>query len=187
VLESLASGDQCTGVGDESGASSRRPPLKLKPVVKDVPVVPFTQLHDASAAGDAIVLSAILLEREFDANVRACPDRYAPLQLTASSTHSSAGACVVLLLVAGAGPYLEDGKERMALRVAVAEGGRNVFRKERHAMGEESFDWGAAGVGPPLSEDGVRAKKEKLAEKKRRQRANAKARKATKRSEREVE
>lgn len=77
---------------------------------------------------------------------------------------------VRLLLMKGSDPTARDVRDRVPYFVAKNKETRDVFRRCRAELGEDvCWDWHAAGVGAPLTEDAVQAQKMKEREKKRRQ------------------
>jgi flagellar biosynthesis GTPase FlhF len=75
-----------------------------------------------------------------------------------------------------------DGRNRPPYFLATTESARNAFRTVRAKI-PDAWDWDACKVGPPLTDDDLKRKKEKASEKKRRQREKQKERKAAEEAE----
>lgn len=138
-------------------------------------ITPLTPLHLAARSSDLDAMTTLLLEH--DANSLAGPQRQAPLHLAASSPLPSAPQCVSLLLKNGADPRLLDAQGSLPYRLCNPKT-RMAFRTSRAALGEDAWDWKAAGVDDPLTDAVAREKKEREREKKRRQRKSQKEKKA---------
>eukprot|EP00978_Attheya_sp_CCMP212_P032717 scaffold129012_cov57-Attheya_sp.AAC.1 len=102
-----------------------------------------------------------------------------PLHLASVSSSEGVEACVMALLMEGhANPCVVDSHGRPPYFVASTEKVRQaMYRKARDQLGEGAWKWDTgARVGPPLTLDDVALKKQKAAEKKRRQRTRQKER-----------
>eukprot|EP00554_Chaetoceros_debilis_P011454 CAMPEP_0194106132 /NCGR_PEP_ID=MMETSP0150-20130528/6217_1 /TAXON_ID=122233 /ORGANISM="Chaetoceros debilis, Strain MM31A-1" /LENGTH=630 /DNA_ID=CAMNT_0038794203 /DNA_START=127 /DNA_END=2016 /DNA_ORIENTATION=- len=146
---------------------------------------PLTPLHLASRDGHIEELTYLLSSNNLDATIddidaRAGVDNMTSLHYAASARDSALGSkCVFYLLVHGhANPCMLDSRNRLPYFLSSHEQIRNAFRKARSELGEESWDWERAKVGPPLSEQDMAEKKKKAADKKKRQRQRQKERKA---------
>lgn len=84
------------------------------------------------------------------------------------------------LLRGGASPCALDVRGRPAYFLSTDNKTREAFRRYRGRVGEARYDWTASGVGPPLTEEGMRAARAKEKEKKKRA---AQRKKDTKRAE----
>lgn len=169
------------------------------PAEAEVEISPLTPLHQAvvdgeltrlvellnlldeseqqAAAGDSTTEQQLV---EYDVNTTGGPDNQTALHLAASSTHQNAASLLNALLVQGhANPCAIDSRGRVPYFVTASDKLREAFRLARGTLGEDYCSWDDdAKVGPPLSEDDVQLKKQKAAEKKRKQRARQKERKA---------
>jgi hypothetical protein len=146
--------------------------------------MPLGSLHVAARDGD---LTAILehLSNDLDSIVdqRAGADFMTPLHFAAQSAPSvgaaTAASCVCsLLLQCGANPCLRDGRLRLPYYLGTNEKVREAFRQARAILGEDSWDWEDAKVGPALADGDLQLRKEREAEKKRRKKARQKEKKA---------
>jgi len=166
----------------------------------EVELPPLTPLHHAVVDGDLTRLVELLnlldeseqqaatgddgtIEQqpvEYDVNTTGGPDNQTALHLAASSTHQNAPSLLNALLIQGhANPCAIDSRGRPPYFVTASDKLREAFRLARGTLGEDYCSWDDdAKVGPPLSEDDVQLKKQKAAEKKRKQRARQKERKA---------
>jgi hypothetical protein len=143
-------------------------------------IVPFTIIHSAVQDGNVEQLSSLLSVEEYVdyVDVRAGPDLMTPLHIAAASSNPSSNKCIRNLLLEGhANPGILDGRNRPPYFLATTESTRNAFRTVRAKI-PDAWDWDACKVGPPLTEDDLKRKKEKASEKKRRQREKQKERKA---------
>lgn len=118
-----------------------------------------------------------------DIDVRAGPKEMTPLHLVSSykgENMSDAAMCIILLLEYGhANPCIVDLHGRPPYFLAAHEKLRDAFRLARGTLGEEYCAWDQdAKVDPPLTQDLLQQKKDKAADKKRRQRARQKEQKA---------
>jgi hypothetical protein len=154
--------------------------------------VPLTELHHAAKAGDLQAIQAILESEDVsstDVEQLAGEDFMTPLHFAAESTAnvdaSAAADSVYTLLVQGrANPTLVDGRHRVPVFLASNDKVRDAFRMARATLGEDYCDWEKdAKVGPPLTDEDVKARKEKELEKKRQKRARQKEKKATEKAE----
>jgi len=165
----------------------------------EVEIPPLTPLHQAVVDGDLTRLVELLNlldeseqqaatgddnttehQPEYDVNTTGGPDNQTALHLAASSTQQNAASLLNALLVQGhANPCAIDSRGRPPYFVTASDKLREAFRLARGTLGEDYCSWDDdAKVGPPLSEDDVQLKKQKAAEKKRKQRARQKERKA---------
>jgi len=172
------------------------------PTEPEVEIPPLTPLHQAVVEGDLTRLVELLnlldeseqqaaavgdnstIEQqsvmEYDVNTTGGPDNQTALHIAASSTHQNAPFLLNTLLIQGhADPCAIDSRGRPPYFVTASDKLREAFRLARGTLGEDYCSWDDdAKVGPPLSEDDVQLKKQKAAEKKRKQRARQKERKA---------
>lgn len=153
---------------------------------------PLTPLHLASRDGHIEELTHLLSSNSLDATIddidaRAGVDNMTSLHYAASVRDGALGSkCVFYLLVHGhANPCMLDSRNRLPYFLSSNEQIRNAFRKARSELGEDSWDWDRAKVGPPLSEQALVEKKKKSADKKKRQRQRQKERKAREKMEQE--
>jgi hypothetical protein len=166
--------------------------MEIKEKEKLVEIIPLTELHHAAKAGDLQAIKAILESEDVSSTAMgqlAGEDFMSPLHYAAESTAnveaSAAADCVYMLLVQGrANPALVDGRHRVPVFLASHDKVRDAFRMARATLGEDYCDWEKdAKVGPPLSDEDVKARKEKELEKKRQKRARQKEKKATEKAE----
>lgn len=147
---------------------------------KNIDIIPFTVIHSAVEDGNVDQLSSLLSKEEYVdcVDVRAGPDLMTPLHIAAASSHPSSAKCIRLLLLEGhANPGILDGRNRPPYFLAVTEISRNAFRTARARI-PDAWDWDSCKIGPALTEEDLKRKKEKSAAKKRRQREKQKLRKA---------
>ena len=166
----------------------------------DVEVPPLTPLHQAVVDGDLTRLVELLnlldeseqqddngedsteeqQSAEYDVNTTGGPDNQTALHLAASSSHQNAPTLLSALLIQGhVNPCAIDSRGRPPYFVTASDKLREAFRLARGTLGEDYCSWDDdAKVGPPLSQNDVQLKKQKAAEKKRKQRARQKERKA---------
>lgn len=157
---------------------------------------PLTPLHEAAKDGNIEELTFLLSSANgthVDIDTTAGPKLMTPLHYAAMSSSSSsydisvdhaiAAKCVLILLTQGhANPCIPDAHHRPPYFLATNDTVRNAFRLARSELGEEMWSWTeGAKVGPALTNDGLRDKREKEAEKKRKQRIRQKERKALER------
>jgi len=143
---------------------------------------PLTALHQAAIDGNVELLTAVLSScngNHDDIDTVAGPKLMTPLHYAAESSSPNAAKCVSLLLIQGkANPSMLDSHDRPPCYLASNDSVRNAFRLARSELGEEMWNWSeGAKVGAPLTNDDIKNKREKAAEKKRRQRMRQKERK----------
>jgi Bacteroidetes VLRF1 release factor/Ankyrin repeats (many copies) len=90
---------------------------------------------------------------------------HSPTLLHLAASTNSQALVTALLLKAGADPTITNGDGRTAYDIAGDAKTRDVFRVARHQLGEKSFDWSAAHVPSPLTQEEVdaRSQREKAA------------------------
>jgi hypothetical protein len=168
---------------EKSNNATHESSSSLSPVPKKESI-PLTPLHEAASVADFDRLME-LLKSETGAgdhtdlvDMRAGEMESTPLHLASMSSSEGAEACVMALLMEGhANPCVVDSHGRPPYFVASTEKVRQAYRKARDQLGEGAWEWDTgARVGPPLTLDDVALKKQKAAEKKRRQRARQKER-----------
>ena len=171
------------------------------------PPPPYTPLHDAVMDGDLARLielldflntkveSAALPDTDtvdkttssffnyaYDVNTVAGPDLRTPLHMASmlSTNADAAPGLVTTLLINGhADPTIVDKHGLPPYRTALTDGTREAYRLARGVLGEDSWAWDDdAKVPSALTSDDIKAKKDKAAEKKRRQRTRQKEVKA---------
>ncbi len=168
----------------------------VETVIEDYQGEPLTALHLAAKDGNIDLLTALIAERNGnhdDIDSTAGPKLMTPLHYAAESSssssssssnsnvdHATAAKCIQILLVQGhANPCMLDSHNRPPSYLATNDIVRNAFRLARAELGEDLWNWTeGAKVGPPLTNDDLKVKREKAAEKKRRQRKKQKERKA---------
>lgn len=167
---------------------------------------PLTPVHEAIIEGDLqklMELLTILEEAEeslnvedsaaaednasYDVNAQGGPDHQTPLHFASASNHPNAPSLLNALLINGhANPCAIDSRGRPPYFVAASDKAREAFRLARGTLGEEYCRWDdEAKVGPALTDADVQAKKAKAAEKKRKQRARQKEKKALEKAQAE--
>jgi hypothetical protein len=166
--------------------------MEIKEKERLVETIPLTELHRAAKAGDLQAIKAILESEALlptDVEQLAGEDFMSPLHFAAESTANvdaaAAAESVYMLLVQGrANPTLVDGRHRVPIFLASNDKVRDAFRMARATLGEDYCDWEKdAKVGPPLTDEDVKARKEKELEKKRQKRSRQKEKKATEKAE----
>jgi len=162
------------------------------PARKEVKTTALTLLHKAVKESNLEELTFLLsIDSEIDnIDIRAGLEEMTPLHLAAESNDSASGSeSVYKLLVHGhANPCILDSRNRPPYFLASTEPIRNAFRKARAEIGEDRWKWDEkAKVGPPLSEAGMKLKKTKAAEKKRKQKQRQKERKIQEQVEKEAQ
>lgn len=163
--------------------------------------IPLTTLHEAVIAGDIDhVMDLLAISEAADASeavaddadqidARAGEDLQTPLHYAAALPERDVAAEIVtaLLVDGGANPCVVDARNRPPYFLAGNEKVRDAFRSARATLGEAHCDWdGGAKVPSPLTQDDVQKKKDKAAEKKRRQRARQKEKKAAEKAAEEA-
>ncbi|KIX96802.1 uncharacterized protein Z520_07522 [Fonsecaea multimorphosa CBS 102226] len=90
---------------------------------------------------------------------------HAPTPLHLSASTNSSALVLALLTKAHANPTLKNGDGKTAYEIAGDAKTRDAFRIARHQLGEKAFDWSAAHVPAPLSQEeaDARAAQEKAA------------------------
>jgi Bacteroidetes VLRF1 release factor/Vms1-associating treble clef domain len=158
-------------------------------------IIPLTSLHEAAEAGNLPLVLDLLCnkesEAEIDINQLAGPDFMTPLHYAAASTANVdpvvAAACVLALLIQGrADPCTFDARSRPPYFLATHDTVREAFRKTRASLGEDTWDWDRAKVGPALTEEDLQERKAKEAEKKRRKKQKQKENKAKEKAQTEA-
>jgi hypothetical protein len=150
------------------------PPTKKEADKIDIPLTP---LHIAALENNRQALLVLLNDDTTAVNQLAGEYLMTPLHMAAQA---NAADCVYELLTTGrADPCLVDIRARLPWFLATHETVRNAFRRARDELGEDYCDWPASKVAAPLTDEDVVARKEKLAEKKRNQRARQKLLRAT--------
>lgn len=156
---------------------------------KEPDIIPLTKLHEASRDANLTMLLDLLRDPVTNSvDQPAGYDFMTPLHFASESTAdpTMAAACISALLIQGhANPRMVDARNRVPYFLAHHDKAREAFRKARAVLGEESCDWDAAQVGPPLTEDDIQAKKEKEAEKKRRKKQKQKEKKTKEKAQAE--
>jgi hypothetical protein len=154
--------------------------------------LPLTKLHEAARDGNLVILMDLLnnsnTSTDRDNNdVIDQPAGYecmTPLHFAAASSSNvdpvTASALVSALLIQGrADPTIHDARGRPPYFIAGHDKIREAFRKARSVLGEDYCDWDGGGkVGPPLTEEDIKARKEKETEKNRKKKARQKEKKA---------
>mmetsp|Transcript_37519 Transcript_37519/g.55280 ORF Transcript_37519/g.55280 Transcript_37519/m.55280 type:complete len:655 (+) Transcript_37519:195-2159(+) len=172
---------------------------------------PLTPLHEAVIEGDLSKLMELLTILEeveentnvddvataeenaespsYDVNTQGGPDHQTPLHFASASNHQNAPSLLNALLINGhANPSVIDSRGRPPYFVASSDKAREAFRLARGTLGEEYCRWDdEAKVGPALTDEDVQAKKAKALEKKRKQRARQKEKKALEKAQAEEE
>lgn len=155
-----------------------------------VPTYPtFNPLHIAVQNGNIEEITS-MIESSSDSvvewkNQQAGEYMMTPLHIAADTTTSNsvdvtiAAECVILLLVnMKCNPCMLDGRNRVPYYLASHDKVREAFRISRGILGEDYCDWDTlARVGPSLTKDDIQLKKEKEADKKRKQRLRLKEKK----------
>lgn len=175
--------------------------------------LPLTPLHEAVIEGDLSKLMELLTILEeveengsgdvaatataegnagapsYDINSQGGPDHQTPLHLASASNHQNSPSLLNALLINGhANPCIIDSRGRPPYFVASSDKAREVFRLARGTLGEEYCQWDDdAKVGPALTDADVQVKKAKALEKKRKQRARQKEKKALEKAQAEEE
>lgn len=85
-------------------------------------------------------------------------NHHAPTPLHLSASTNSAALILALLTKAKADPTLKNGEGKTAYDIAGDTKTRDAFRVARHQLGESSFDWSAAHVPSPISQEEADAK-----------------------------
>lgn len=178
------------------------------------PPPPYTPLHDAVMDGDLARLIELLdflntkvesaafpdtdtvdktmpsFFNAYDVNTVAGPDLRTPLHMASmlSTNADAAPGLVTTLLINGhADPTIVDKHGLPPYRTALTDGTREAYRLARGVLGEDSWAWDDdAKVPSALTSDDIKAKKDKAAEKKRRQRTRQKEVKAEEKAELEA-
>eukprot|EP00956_Cyclotella_meneghiniana_P002413 scaffold2720_cov52-Cyclotella_meneghiniana.AAC.3 len=175
----------------------------IKEMEEDLPQVqapPYTSLHEAVLAGDLTQVTELLKQQQqhveqttsedkskqsttttllCDIDTRAGPEYSTPLHLASSSTHTNTWMILNTLLIQGrANPCLLDSHGRPPYYLASSDKVREAFRVARHKLGENYCDWESSKIGPALSPQDIENKRIKALEKKKRQRAKQKEKKA---------
>ncbi|KIW76120.1 hypothetical protein Z517_10865 [Fonsecaea pedrosoi CBS 271.37] len=90
---------------------------------------------------------------------------HAPTPLHLSASTNSPALVLALLTKAQADPTIKNGDGKTAYEIAGDTKTRDAFRIARHQLGEKAFDWSAAHVASPLSqeESDTKAAQEKAA------------------------
>jgi len=164
-------------IPDESNKqeSPRQPEVIPK---KEPVIIPLTSLHEASRDANLTALLDLLRDpSDISIDQLAGYDFMTALHFAAESNADPAlaSACISALLIQGhADPCVVDARNRVPYFLASHDKTREAFRKARAVLGEDYCDWEASKVGPPLTDDDIKAKKEKEAEKKRRKRQKQK-------------
>jgi hypothetical protein len=154
--------------------------------------LPLTKLHEAARDGNLVILLDLLnkANTSTDRDTNAVIDQPAgyecmtPLHFAAASSSNvdpvTASALVSALLIQGrADPTIHDARGRPPYFIAGHDKIRDAFRKARSVLGEDYCDWDGSGkVGPPLTEEDIKARKEKETEKNRKKKARQKEKKA---------
>jgi hypothetical protein len=154
--------------------------------------LPLTKLHEAVKDGNLVILLDLLnkanTSTDRDNNdVIDQPAGYecmTPLHFAAASSSNvdpvTASTLVSALLIQGrADPTIHDARGRPPYFIAGHDKIREAFRKARSVLGEDYCDWDGGGkVGPPLTEEDIKARKEKETEKNRKKKARQKEKKA---------
>ncbi|EXJ72417.1 uncharacterized protein A1O5_04921 [Cladophialophora psammophila CBS 110553] len=83
---------------------------------------------------------------------------HAPTPLHLSASTNSPALVLALLTKAKANPTIRNGDGRTAYDIAGDPKTRDAFRIARHQLGESAFDWSAAHVPSPLSQEEADAK-----------------------------
>ena len=152
-------------------------------------IIPLTRLHVLAAAANlSDIIRFLDTESDFDIDQQAGEDFMTPLHVAADSANhldpTASAGCVTALLVQGkANPVVLDARRRAPYFLASHDKVRDAFRMARATLGEDYCNWDNAKVGPPLTLENLQEKKDKAAEKKRRQRARQKENKARESSE----
>ncbi|OEU13601.1 hypothetical protein FRACYDRAFT_262317 [Fragilariopsis cylindrus CCMP1102] len=154
--------------------------------------LPLTKLHEAAKDGNLVILLDLLnnANTSTDRDNNGVIDQPAgyecmtPLHFAAASSPNvdpvTASALVSALLIQGrADPTIHDARGRPPYFIAGHDKIREAFRKARSVLGEDYCDWDGGGkVGPPLTEEDIKARKEKETEKNRKKKARQKEKKA---------
>lgn len=151
-------------------------------VTREYVGAPLAPLHQAALDGNVEELTMLLSSNNGnndDIDTVAGPKLMTPLHYAAANANPNAAKCVSLLLIQGrANPSMLDSHNRPPSYLASNDSVRNAFRLARSELGEDVWNWSeGAKVGPPLTNDDIKNKREKAAEKKRRQRMRQKERK----------
>lgn len=185
-------GSSNTSTTNETKVEAATAAPVLSPAVdeeKEVEFAELTTLHKAALAGK---LDLLISESKLDkCDIDACAGAkcWTPLHYASSSNGPEAAECVRYLLIAcHANPQIVDSHNRPPIFVASANKVKEIFRVARAHLGEEFWEWDKkAKVGPALTEEAIRSKKEKEVEKKRRQRARQKEKKRAEKAAAEQE
>jgi hypothetical protein len=142
----------------------------------DPDMLPMTALHIAAQSGDLQGIAGALSDQPGEQDQAGGEFFMTPLHYAAEA--GQAEAVKLLLETGGADPTKIDSRGRVPYFLAEEESVRDTFRAMRAILGEAYCDWDAgAKVGPPLTEEEMARKREKLAEKRRKKKAKQKERK----------
>ena len=193
--------DRDMGGSSEVGGTSKEivenenyDPAEVKRIRKEELALelPLTKLHEAAKDGNLVILLDLLnnANTSTDRDNNGVIDQPAgyecmtPLHFAAASSPNvdpvTASALVSALLIQGrADPTIHDARGRPPYFIAGHDKIREAFRKARSVLGEDYCDWDGGGkVGPPLTEEDIKARKEKETEKNRKKKARQKEKKA---------
>ena len=167
--------------------SHRKDSIKPENLQKPENTLMPTELHLAAQASDLSRILELLKMDGDDIDSRAGPFEWTPLHYAAASTERDAVECVKALLITGhANPCIVDNHNRPPVFVSSTARVKDSFRLARAELGEDYTDWNeGAKVGPTLTEDMLKTKREKALEKKRRQKERQKKQKQLEKSSKE--
>ena len=192
IREVILSEDIVNTQSTEKNTEKRVDSTEKKVAEPEKIVLPLSDLHGAAKEGKLASILDILQKQEDGSaiDLLAGFDFMTPLHFAAESTPKvdpvTSAACVSSLLIQGrADPCALDARHRVPYFLASHDKVREAFRKARAVLGEDYCDWEKAKVGPPLTDEDLRARKEKEAEKNRKKKARQKEKKAREKAQAE--
>ncbi|KAJ9603438.1 hypothetical protein H2200_012216 [Cladophialophora chaetospira] len=162
-LTRLKVGKLVESVPDKPAAEKAIPKeLKQKPQTpklnKEEEAAQFhtSQLHALIRRSKAPAVLLYLSKNELSPDFAFFPPseyHHAPTPLHASASTNSPALVLALLTKAKANPTVKNGDSKTAYEIAGETKTRDAFRVARHQLGENTFDWSAAHVPSPLSQE----------------------------------
>ena len=144
--------------GEKATPKEPKPKIQTPKLSKEEEAAQFhtSQLHALIRRSKAPGVLLYLSKNELSPDFAFFPPsdyHHAPTPLHASASTNSPALVLALLTNAKANPTLRNGDGKTAYEIAGETKTRDAFRIARHQLGESAFDWSAASVPSPLSQE----------------------------------
>lgn len=145
----------------------KAPPSKVAPAKpspeEEAALLHTSQLQNLIRRSKAPGVLLYLKKNALSANFAFHPtdqgtNHHAPTLLHLAASQNAAAVVTALLTKAGADPTITNADGRVPFDIAGDSKTHDAFRTARHALGESAFDWSAAHVPSPLSQEEAEAR-----------------------------